>query len=50
MDGSVIRNSIIGARAVIKDSELHDSMVGGSSRIERFRGSLSVADHSEVSG
>jgi glucose-1-phosphate thymidylyltransferase len=50
VDGSVIRDSIVGAGAVIKSCELHHSLVGGSSRVEGFKGRLSVADHSEVVG
>jgi glucose-1-phosphate thymidylyltransferase len=45
---STLRNCIVGPGAVIEGAELHDSLVGGHSRVQGFRGSLSVADHSEV--
>ena len=45
---SSIRNCIIGPAAVIEDSVLHDSLIGGHARIRGFQGKLSVADHSAV--
>ncbi len=48
--GSTLRDCIVGPEAVIEGSELHDSLIGGHSKIRAFRGSLSVADHSEVDG
>jgi glucose-1-phosphate thymidylyltransferase len=48
VEGSTIRDTIVGAGARIDSSELHDSLVGGHSIVEGYRGSLSVADHSEV--
>jgi glucose-1-phosphate thymidylyltransferase len=48
--GSKLRDCIVGPEAVIETSDLHDSLVGGHARIRGFRGSLSVADHSEVTG
>jgi glucose-1-phosphate thymidylyltransferase len=50
VEGSVLRDTIVGAGASITSCELHDSLVGGSARVERFKGALSVADHSEVLG
>jgi glucose-1-phosphate thymidylyltransferase len=55
MTGSVIKNSklhdcIIGERAHIEGSELHDSMIGSNVTIQNFTGSLSVVDHSQVKG
>jgi glucose-1-phosphate thymidylyltransferase len=48
VDGSTLRDTIVGAGARIDSSELHDSLVGGHAFVEGFKGSLSVADHSEV--
>ena len=48
VEGSSIRDTIVGAGARIDSSELHDSLVGGHSIVEGYKGRLSVADHSEV--
>ena len=48
VEGSVLKDTIVGAGARIEGSELHDSMVGGHSIVQGFKGSLSVADYSEV--
>ncbi len=47
---SSIRSCIIGPGAVIEDSVLRNSLVGGHSTIRGFDGKLSVADHSFVRG
>lgn len=47
---SSIRNCIVGPGAVIENSVLRDSLVGGHSRIQGFNGKLSVSDHSIVRG
>ena len=47
---STLRDCIVGPEAFIEGSNLHDSLVGGHARIRAFRGSLSVAAHSEVDG
>jgi len=47
---STLRDCIVGPGALIEGSNLHDSLVGGHAKIRAFRGSLSVADHSEVDG
>jgi glucose-1-phosphate thymidylyltransferase len=46
--GSTLRDCIVGPNAVVEESALHDSLIGGHARIAGFRGSLSVLDHSEV--
>jgi glucose-1-phosphate thymidylyltransferase len=48
VERSTLRDTIVGAGARIDASELHDSLVGGHAFVEGFKGSLSVADHSEV--
>jgi len=55
MEGAVIRDSeisdsIVSSCAVIEGSSLCQSVVGKEARITGFSGSLSVGDHSEVSG
>jgi glucose-1-phosphate thymidylyltransferase len=50
VEDSALRDSIVGRGTEILGSELHDSLVGGSSRVQHFTGALSVADHSEVLG
>ncbi len=47
---STLRDCIVGPGAVIEDSDLSESLIGGSSRITGFRGKLSVLEHSEVRG
>ncbi len=50
ISNSVLRDSIVGRGAEIVSSELHGSLVGGSSRVHDFRGRLSVIDDSEIEG
>lgn len=47
---STLRDCIVGPGAVIENSHLSESLVGGSSHITGFRGKLSVLDHSEIQG
>ncbi len=47
---SSIRNCIIGPGAVIENSVLHDSLIGGQASIRSFNGKLSVAEHALVRG
>lgn len=47
---SSIRDAIVGEAARVDGCDLRDSLVGGHAVVEGFRGSLSVADHSEVRG
>ena len=46
--GTTLRDCIVGPNAVVEDSILHDSLIGGHARIAGFQGSLSVLDFSEV--
>jgi glucose-1-phosphate thymidylyltransferase len=48
--GSTLRNTLVGANTHITDAQLHDSLIGANVRIEKVRGSISVADHSELHG
>jgi glucose-1-phosphate thymidylyltransferase len=45
---SSLRNCIVGPGAVIRDSVLRNSIIGGHSEVSGFDGSLSVLDHSVV--
>jgi glucose-1-phosphate thymidylyltransferase len=45
---STLSDCIVGPGAVIEDSVLHHSLVGGHARIRGYQGRLSVLDHSEV--
>jgi len=45
---STLRGCIIGPGAVVENSDLTDSLIGGHARIADFQGKLSVLDHSEV--
>jgi glucose-1-phosphate thymidylyltransferase len=45
---SSVRNCIVGPGAIIENSTLHDSLIGGHSQIRGFQGKLSLADHSLV--
>ena len=46
--GSKIRDSIVGAKTTIEDSDLHDSLIGDACVVRGAKGSLSITDHSEV--
>jgi glucose-1-phosphate thymidylyltransferase len=46
--GSKISNSIIGHKAIIKDSELKDSLVGNSSKIDGVSKVLNVGEKTEI--
>ncbi len=45
---STLRDCIVGPNAVVEDSELRDSIIGGHTRVSHFSGTLSVLDHSEI--
>jgi len=49
-EGCEIANSVVGAGAVLKDARLHDSIIGAHAHVSSIAGSLSVTDHSLVSG
>jgi glucose-1-phosphate thymidylyltransferase len=50
VEGSTLRDTIVGEGARIAGSDLTDSLVGAHSVIDRHRGTLSVANHSELGG
>ena len=50
VDGSTLRDTIVGERARIVGSTLRDSLIGDSAVVEGFAGQATVGDHSEVHG
>lgn len=48
IEGSTIRDSIVGAQSRVTGSRLHDSIVGDAVKVEGLTGSVTVGDHSEV--
>jgi glucose-1-phosphate thymidylyltransferase len=50
IEGSKVRDSIIGAKTKIAHSTLHDSLVGDDAAIDSFHGALTIGDHSELRG
>ena len=50
VERSTLVRTIVGARADIRDSELHDSLVGSESQVWGCRGQYSVVDHSVALG
>ena len=50
VDGSTLRDTIVGEQARIVGSTLRDSLIGDSAVVEGFAGQATVGDHSEVHG
>ena len=50
IEGSNLRDVIVGRGARVDGSDLHDSLLGADTVVKGFRGSLSVVDDSSVSG
>jgi glucose-1-phosphate thymidylyltransferase len=48
LEGSQIRDSIIGSKAKIKSSVLRNSLVGDEAVVEGVKGEVTIGDHSEV--
>ncbi|HEX4684596.1 MAG TPA: sugar phosphate nucleotidyltransferase, partial [Gemmatimonadaceae bacterium] len=48
IEGSTLRDTVIGAEAKITNSTLSGSMIGDSAVVEGVRGKLNVSDHSVV--
>lgn len=48
VEGSRVRDTIVGENAVIRDADLHDSLIGDSVRVKGVRGSVDLGDHSVV--
>jgi glucose-1-phosphate thymidylyltransferase len=50
IEDSEVKDAIIGSKAKVIGSRLHDSLVGDEVVIQKVRGSLTVGDHSELLG
>jgi glucose-1-phosphate thymidylyltransferase len=48
IDGSTVRDTIIGTKATIKTSELSESLIGDEAVLIGAKGAVSVGDHAEV--
>ena len=50
IENSEVRHAIVGSKARISSSMVYDSLVGDEAVIERFRGTVTVGEHSELRG
>jgi glucose-1-phosphate thymidylyltransferase len=50
VEGSRLRDCIVGPGTTILRSRLHDSIVGASARVEGIRGQVNAAEHTELTG
>jgi len=50
IEDSELRHTVVGNKARIVSSQLHDSLIGDDVVVQRIRGSLTVGDHSELLG
>jgi glucose-1-phosphate thymidylyltransferase len=50
IEGSTLKDVIVGANSRIVKCELHDSLIGSHVVLEGFRGEATVGDHSELRG
>jgi glucose-1-phosphate thymidylyltransferase len=48
IDGSTVRDTIVGNKATIKTSQLNDSLIGDEAVLIDARGAVSIGDHAEV--
>jgi glucose-1-phosphate thymidylyltransferase len=48
LEGVEISNSIVGSKAQLKKSVLHNSLIGDDTIVEGVKGEITVGDHSEV--
>ncbi|MFT5142528.1 MAG: glucose-1-phosphate thymidylyltransferase [Rhodothermales bacterium] len=48
VDGSVLRDTIVFSNGNVRDSVMHDSLVGQNAEIAGFAGSANVGDHSTI--
>ncbi len=48
IEGSTLRDSIVGAQSRVLGSRLHDSIIGDAVKLEGFAGSVTIGDHGEV--
>jgi glucose-1-phosphate thymidylyltransferase len=50
IENSGLRHAIVGNKARITSAQLYESLIGDEVTIERFRGSVTAGDHSEIRG
>ena len=50
IEGSVVRDTIIGEKVTVKSSRLEGSLIGDAAVVEGVNGSVTIGDHSEVRG
>ena len=50
IEGSTLRDTIVGDGATIRHSTLQNSLIGDGAVVEGFKGELTVSDHCEVRG
>ena len=48
VEGSELRDTVVGAKARIVRSAIHDSLVGDEAVLEGVKGTVTIGDHSEV--
>jgi len=48
IEGSTVRDSIVGAQSRVLGSRLHGSIIGDAVKLEGFSGSVTIGDHAEV--
>jgi glucose-1-phosphate thymidylyltransferase len=48
IEGSTLRDTIVGRKTTIRGATLHDSLVGDEALVEHVRGTITISDHSEV--
>ena len=48
IDGSTVRDSIVGSKSTVRNSELHGSMIGDEVVLDGVKGQLTIGDNSEV--
>jgi len=48
IDGSMLRDTIVGSKSTIRNSELHGSMIGDEVVLDGVKGQVTIGDNSEV--
>ncbi len=48
IDGSTVRDSIVGSKSTVRNSELHGSMIGDEVVLDGVKGQVTIGDNSEV--
>ena len=48
IDGSTVRDSIVGSKSTVRNSDLHGSMIGDEVVLDGVKGQVTIGDNSEV--